>query len=146
MQIETKIEIAASPKIVWQILTQYEAHPSWNPFIRSISGDKHEGGKIQVHLGPPGTKGMQFKPRILVWNAHREFRWLGHLLIRGLFDGEHYFIIEENGANHSTLTHGEKFSGILVPLFKQNLLGPTLEGFKQMNIALKMEAEKNLNQ
>jgi hypothetical protein len=29
----------------------------------------------------------------------RTLRWLGHLLVPGIFDGEHYFEIEPLGAN-----------------------------------------------
>ena len=37
---------------------------------------------------------MRFKPRVLKAEPNRELRWLGHLGIPGLFDGEHIFTIE----------------------------------------------------
>ena len=37
---------------------------------------------------------MTFKPRVLNAEPERELRWLGHLLVPGLFDGEHSFTIE----------------------------------------------------
>jgi hypothetical protein len=37
-RIETSIEIEASPKKVWSILTDFAGMASWNPFIKSISG------------------------------------------------------------------------------------------------------------
>ena len=42
-QIETEIEIAASPERIWSILMDFSAYPEWNPFIRSLSGDVTPG-------------------------------------------------------------------------------------------------------
>ena len=38
-RIETAIEIEASTKRVWALLTDFVEMPSWNPFITSISDD-----------------------------------------------------------------------------------------------------------
>jgi hypothetical protein len=37
--------------------------------------------------------------------------------------------------------HGESFRGLLVPLLRKNLDGPTRAGFTAMNEALKQRAE-----
>jgi hypothetical protein len=37
---------------------------------------------------------MTFKPTILTLESNKEFRWKGKLGITGIFDGEHYFILE----------------------------------------------------
>ncbi len=57
---------------------------------------------------------MTFKPKVLAAARNRELRWLGRLIMPGLFDGEHSFRIEDRGRScrfHQT----ETFSGILVP-------------------------------
>jgi len=38
---------------------------------------------------------MTFRPTILKAEPERELRWLGRLLLPGLFDGEHVFEIEQ---------------------------------------------------
>jgi hypothetical protein len=62
--------------------------------------------------------------------------------VPGIFDGEHYFLLEPIGENRTRLTQGEKFSGLFV-----GLLGGTLAaaatGFKAMNTALKQQAERD---
>jgi hypothetical protein len=73
----------------------------------------------------------------------RTLRWLGHLLIPGLFDGEHHFTIEPLDANRSRFVQQERFSGLLVPLFAKSLDEHTLAGFQAMNAALKAGAEAN---
>jgi hypothetical protein len=54
------------------------------------------------------------------------------VLFKGLFDGEHYFILEPLEDGKTKLTHGETFSGILVPLFAKTLQ-KTERGFMRMN-------------
>jgi hypothetical protein len=139
-RIETSIEIEASPKKVWSILTDFAAMASWNPFIKSISGALTPGSTLAVHIAPPGKSGMWFKPTVLTVNSQRELRWLGRLLLPGIFDGEHYFLVEPIGSDRTRLTHGEKFSGVLVGMFG-GTLSATEDGFKTMNVALKQRAE-----
>ncbi len=78
--IETDIEINAPASQVWAILTDFARMPSWNPFIKSISGNLVQGARLAIHVAPPGTSGMHFKPTVLSVRPERELRWLGHLL------------------------------------------------------------------
>jgi len=62
-----------------------------------------------------------------------------HLLVPGIFDGEHYFELTETSAG-VRLAQGELFTGLLVPLLSSMLAG-TAKGFAAMNQALKARAE-----
>ncbi|OYU96596.1 MAG: polyketide cyclase [Bacteroidetes bacterium B1(2017)] len=141
-EIKTSIRIQASPQKVWAILTNFESYPSWNPFIKSIVGPAIVGKKIKARIEPPNASGMSFTPTVLVFNTNQEFRWLGHLLIPGLFDGEHSFTLTDNGDGSTTLVQAETFKGILVPLFKSMLDVNTVEGFNLMNQKVKELAEQ----
>lgn len=140
-QIETEILINEKPEKVWSILTDFENHPAWNPFIKSIKGKQSVGEILTVSIKPPGGNGMTFKPEVLVFEPNKEFRWKGKLGIKGIFDGEHYFklIGQENG--NTKFIHGEIFTGILVSLMGKTL-DKTSEGFDLMNRSLKEECEK----
>jgi hypothetical protein len=83
---------------------------------------------------------MTFRPVVLVAVPERELRWLGRLLLPGLFDGEHEFQLEQREAA-CRFHHSERFSGVLLPLFGDGLLQATREGFVVMNAALKKHAE-----
>jgi hypothetical protein len=84
---------------------------------------------------------MRFKPTVLSVRPERELRWLGHLFVPGIFDGEHYFLLEPIGEQRTRLTQGEKFSGVLVGLLS-GMLSATKAGFQAMNMALKLQAEQ----
>lgn len=139
--IETIIEIDAAPARVWAVLTDLARMPSWNPFIRSISGEVAAGARLDVLLTPPGKAAMRFRPTVLAVQPERELRWLGHLFVSGLFDGEHYFLLEPILDNRTRFTQGENFSGILVGVLG-GMLATTQAGFESMNKALAREATK----
>ena len=144
-EISTEIEIDATPEQVWSILMDFSAYPQWNPFIRSISGVVKIGERLNIFVQPTGEKGMKFRPTILVSAPKQELRWLGLFLLPGIFDGEHYFQIEEISQDRVRFIQGEKFSGLLVGLYKSKLDGGTTSGFIAMNQALKLLAEAKGN-
>ncbi len=140
--IRTEIEIDASAEKVWKILTDFGAFPAWNPFVRRIEGNPAVGQRLRVFIQPQGSKGMGFHPIVLEASHNNELRWMGHLLLPGIFDGEHAFRIEDLGANRVRFIQEEKFRGILVPLFARRLESGSRAGFVAMNQALKARAEQ----
>nr|WP_227591447.1 SRPBCC domain-containing protein [Acinetobacter sp. Marseille-Q1620] len=144
LHISTEIMIHASAEHVWKILTTFEEYPAWNPFFQSIQGVLQKGQIIKISLYKPHTKkkGMTFFPAVLVCDHARKLRWKGKLLFKGIFDGEHYFQIESINAHTVKFIHGEIFSGILIPIMKNNLRWNLQSGFDEMNYALKAQAER----
>ncbi len=98
-------------------------------------------GRLTESINPPGGKGMTFKPNILSLESNKEFRWKGKLSISGVFDGKHYFILEFLGNDKTKFIHGEKFSGILVPLVGK-MLDKTKKVFQLMNESIKNKCER----
>jgi hypothetical protein len=139
--IQTEILINTDITKVWDVLMNFDNYPKWNPFITSISGERKLGNRLTVSINPPGGKGMTFKPNILTLEANKEFRWKGKLGINGIFDGEHYFILESVDKDITKFIHGEKFSGLLVPLVGK-MLDKTQKGFQLMNESIKNECER----
>ncbi len=140
-QIETDILIQAPPENVWQVLTTFENHSGWNPFIKTLSGGKKAGKRLKVIINRSKGKTITIYPLVLKYEPNREFRWKGKLGMNGIFDGEHYFILEEKNKNHTKFIHGEIFSGILV-----FMMGSTIDNlrrnFEKMNTAIKKESER----
>jgi len=141
-EVVTETEINASHCTVWNVLMDFARHPEWNPFVRQLSGEAVPGHRLTVTICPPGGKAMTFRPRVLVSEPNTELRWLGRLLMPGLFDGEHYFLLSPIGSNRTRFVHGERFSGVLVPFAKSRLELGARAGFEAMNQALKVRAER----
>lgn len=139
--ISTEIIIDAPAKDVWDILMDHESYPGWNPFIKKISGSTNVGEHLAVTVRPIGQSPMNFKPEVLVHKKYEEFRWIGKLLVRGLFDGEHFFLLEGIGPDKTRFVQGENFTGILSGMFFNRIEQNTKMGFESMNYALKEKSE-----
>ncbi|WP_166350416.1 SRPBCC domain-containing protein [Phytoactinopolyspora limicola] len=139
-QIHTEIEIDATPDEVWEVLTDLDDYPAWNPFIVSAEGAVEVGERlVNELLMSHGNSTMTIKPTITVADPGREFRWLGRFVVPGIIDGEHYFVLEPTPDGGTRMIHGEKFTGILVP-FAGSALDVT-DNFVAMNEALKARVE-----
>lgn len=139
-KIETEITIHASPEKIWKILSDFQNYPVWNPFITEIQGSVEEGNQIQVKIEPKDGKAMIFKPVVLSKKENKELKWLGKLLFKGIFDGEHRFELIDNKNGTTRFIQSENFSGVMVPFFN---FDKTIAGFHIMNRKLKELAEKN---
>ena len=136
-ELRTEIEFEGTPQEVWDVLADLPAYAEWNPFIKKIDGEAKTGAKLEVRMEPEGERAMTFRPTVLSAEPGRELRWLGHLLVPGIFDGEHRWLIEDAGAGKVRFTQSERFGGILVPfLWKKLRDGGTAKGFRDMNEAL----------
>lgn len=141
MELVTHVDIDAPPEQVWQVLTDFDHYREWNPFAR-IVGRPTKDARLHVELTPPGGRTTRFRPTVTRVKKGHELRWLGHLFVPGLFDGEHRFVLEPlDGGDRTTLTHAEEFTGALSPLVWRLIRDETERGFEEMNAALKHRAE-----
>jgi hypothetical protein len=136
-------EIAAPPSVVWDVLTETDALPEWNPFLISLEGALEVGSRLRVRIEPPGGKAMTFKPRVVAVEPERRLEWLGRVGVPGILDGRHRFELEELPGGRTRFTHGETFSGVLVPL-TSTVLRRTEAGFTAMNEALRRRSEERV--
>ena len=139
--IKTAIDIAASPEMVWRVLTDFPEYPKWNPFIRSVQGKAQAGQRLKVLMRLPHGRSYRFSPRVVKAIPATELRWRGKMWIKGVFDGEHAFIIVPNGIKGVRFIQREHFSGLLVSLILPFIGEKTHKGFDLMNLALKKMAE-----
>ncbi len=138
--IETDTLIDSPPQTVWHILTATANYPAWNPEISRLDGQLREGNVIEFAAGT-GPDAMVFHPTILAVRPDRELRWKGSVGFPGIFDGEHYFVLEAVG-NQTHFIQGETFTGILAGRLTQGVLKDTIDNMRSMNAALKKRAER----
>lgn len=143
--IRTEININAPIETVWSILMDFKNYPNWNPFIH-ITGKAAVGQQLSNTIFLEGQQPQTFKPTVLTVVPEKTLRWEGNLLIKGIFDGEHYFQLEKVNANQTKLIHGENFKGVISGLLLKMVGDATKDGFKKMNQALKAQCEMVLVQ
>lgn len=141
-EIHTEINIRASAKKVWELLTDFQNFRLWNPFIREIEGTPSLGTKIKIHLHTSSGKSRTYQPKITKLEPYKELRWFGKSMIPGFFNGERIFVLEPFQDNDTRFIHKEIFTGILVDLVGNRLDKDMYNSFVSMNEALKKRAEQ----
>jgi hypothetical protein len=72
----------------------------------------------------------------------RELRWFGKSSLPGFLNAEHIFTIEELQPESVRFIQREVFDGLLTRLFGKGLDRDVMQGFQDMNDALKKRAER----
>jgi hypothetical protein len=139
--IKTEIEINASAEKVWQILTDFDSYPQWNPFVIKVIGQPKVDKILKIEVQLPESRLLKFTPKVLKAEPNKELRWVG-TMSPGAFRGEHFYQIESLNANKVRFIHGEHFSGWMVRLIWATVGKATEKGYLIMNEAIKKEAEK----
>ena len=120
--LETCFSVAQSPDQVWSVLIDYPSYARWNSFMRKVSGEAGVGKKLNITLFLSSGRKMSFRPKLLVVDKDRELRWMGRLIVNGLFDGQHYWVLSRNASGGTDIVHGENFKGLLVGVIKPERL------------------------
>jgi len=142
MDIATEATIAATPATVWNIITDAERYPQWNPYIRELHGALTAGSLIDFRFALFAHITLTAHAQVLAVTAESELRLAGHLLASWFFRAEHYHLIEPIAEHCVRFRHGERFSGlaamVLAPLIRVWAPGR----YRAANLALKQRAER----
>jgi hypothetical protein len=138
--VKTQTTIDAPPERVWSAFTDFASYPQWSRFLKSISGDLREGGRLTVHLGPADSNGLTFKPTITQYREGSILEWLGHLGIPGIFDGRHRFELQRTNEGTTLFTQSETFGGITIPFVRSSLRDMS-RSFAAFDASLKARSE-----
>lgn len=138
--IEAVTHADAVPERVGAVLVDTDVYPSWNPFVRSISGQLVAGERLTVALQPTEAAPRTMTPTVVEVVPGRSFTWLGKIGVRGVLDGRHRFTVAADGDGTRLVQH-ERLSGLLVPAFRRLLTVDSPAAFVASNDALKSRAE-----
>ena len=130
-----EIEIAASPEIVWRVLTDIANWPSWNPDVKSVSleGPLAAGTRFRGKAGP-GTITSTLRT---VDPPHR-IDWTGKTF--GIKAVDVYELEPDDGG--TLVRTAESWDGFPVRLFRRRLRKTLQEATNSGLRHLKLEAER----
>ena len=135
-EIHTQATIDATADEVWSVLTDFRSYSRWNPGMEQVVGEAVVGTRLTIRFAPTKGRSMTMRPTVLTAEPGRELRWLGRLLVPGLFDGEHRFTIEEREPGRVRFVQAERFRGLLVPFLRRMIEVDTVATFARVNEAL----------
>jgi hypothetical protein len=135
-EIHSETAIEGTADEVWRVLSDFASYPEWNPGMEQVQGDAKVGTRLHIRFRLNGGRVMTMKPTVLVAEPGRELRWLGRLLMPGIFDGEHRFEIDETAPGRVRFVQGERFKGLMVPFLRKLIEVDTAATFTNVNAAL----------
>ncbi|WP_203904778.1 SRPBCC domain-containing protein [Virgisporangium aliadipatigenens] len=143
--IEAVTAIAATPRKVWDVLTDFPKYPLWTTYIQRLEGRPVVGSRLKVVLGPPGRRPYVVHAPVLEATPGARLAWAAVIpgagwLPRAIYTGVHEFVLSAVADGGTRLTHREHFGGLLARLVKEGPRGAD-EGFTAFNQALKARAE-----
>ncbi|MBC7248013.1 MAG: SRPBCC domain-containing protein [Actinobacteria bacterium] len=141
-ELVTSLEVEAGRDRVWEVLSDLAAYPAWNPMIRRASGELAPGKVLRVRFEPEGMRGRDYRPRLTVVEPPGELRWTAFLNLPGVFEFEHWWLLEPLAEGRTLLKHGVSVSGILAPLVWKVVVKTSRAPFEAMNRAHKERAER----
>jgi len=145
-EINTKIEIKASPEMVWNTLTNINDWHKWNPVIVQASGIASIGSELTITMrGEDGKDGPKYMPIVTDLKEAKLFEWRAKMMSEFMFSNGRVFKLEKTDSG-TRLTNTETFKGMLVPLFWSKLSNHVPLMLTEMNDALKNTVEKHSEQ
>jgi hypothetical protein len=135
----TTFDIDATPGRVWEVLTDLQRYPEWNPQIPAATGKIEEGSDIGLRLKLPGRPALNVTATIERSEPGRSLTWRGHVLAPGFFQGYRSFDVEPSG-DGARVTHLEEITGIMAPVFSLLMGTPQQKSHAALNEALKERA------
>lgn len=130
-----EIEIAASQQAVWDVLTDLESWPRWNPDVKSLSlqGDLAQGSVFRWRAGP-GT----ITSTIQQVEPPSRIAWTGTTF--GI-KAKHVYGLEARGEGTLVRTE-ESYEGVVARLLRGSLRKTLEKGLSDGLRYLKTEAER----
>jgi carbon monoxide dehydrogenase subunit G len=130
-----EIKIAATPDVVWPVLTEIDRWPHWNPQVRSASlkGSLVEGSEFRWKAGP-GT----IRSTITHVDQPRKVAWTGRTLsIKAI----HVYVLEPRNGTTLVKTK-ESYEGLVARVFRGQLQKTLDQALDEGLQHLKAEAER----
>jgi hypothetical protein len=132
------INIRASPKTIWTLLTNAQDFPRWNSTVQSIEGPIALGQKLALRV--PVAPGRVFRPKVTGFEPDARMVWSDGAA--PMFKGVRTFTLAPCADGSTDFAMVEILSGVMLPMIKGSLpdFGPPFEKYAA---DLKSEAERS---
>jgi hypothetical protein len=136
MECGVAINIRATPKRVWALLTDAADFPRWNSTVTSLEGPIVLGQKLKLKV-PISER--TFKPKVIELDAEKRMVWGDGAA--PMFKGRRSYVLTPRPDGTVDFAMVEVFSGLMLPMIKKSLpdFGPPFERYAA---DLKKEAER----
>lgn len=129
--------IKAPPEVIWAILTDAPAYPSWNTTVSGVDGRIAHGEMVTVHAKI--SPGRAFPVKVVAFDAPRRMVWSSGMPL-GLFKGERVFELRPQTGGVA-FSMREDYTGAMAGMITKSI--PDLQpAFDEFAVCLKARAER----
>jgi hypothetical protein len=137
MECAVRVNVRASAKTLWSLLTNAKDFPRWNSTVTSVDGDIAVGSKLALRV--PIAPNRVFRPKVTELVPEQRMVWSDGAA--PMFHGLRVFTLTPREDGSTDFAMVETFRGVMLPLIKGSL--PDFRApFEQYAADLKREAEK----
>lgn len=141
--IYTDIEIQASIRRIWEVITDFDNYYKWNPFIKKIEGKLSLGQSLTLHV-KSNQKGKLKSYKNIIINSlkpEQELIWQWKILLKTLCFEEHCFHLTPIDDNKTLFVNRDEMTGIIPFFQKRMIIRNSTNTFIEINQALKKYIE-----
>lgn len=135
------VPINAPAETVWQVLTDFESYPDWNPFTVRAESSLEVGESVDLYI-PRGKSLMKQSFVLEVFDPPREIAWrLRKMLHKAIFSAyrvQKVVAVDEGSCTYET---SDTFDGWIAGKLYRSQNEWVQKNFKKLAAALKERAE-----
>jgi uncharacterized protein YndB with AHSA1/START domain len=134
---EASSTITSSPEVVWAVLTDGAAWPSWDSGVDAVQGRIGPGEKITIRS--QAAPGRAFPVKVTDFEPPARLQFSGGMPL-GLFRGVRTYSVSADGSGGTAFHVREEYTGLLLGMIWRSMpdLGPSFDQFAR---GLKRRAE-----
>ena len=137
---EHRIGVQAPAEVIWEIVADVDAWPSWCALYPQARGTLRIGAPLDLTAQLPGMDPAAAPAKVIEWVPNEQLHFQIRLA-RGLALATRYIEIEQLAAESCVVSNGEILGGLLGPSIARRLGSRPARAFRAMNEALKARAE-----
>ena len=138
-RIEHRLGVAAPPQVVWQVVSNLEGWPGWNPLYVKADGVLRIGTQLTITQTLKGLPDTVIQPTIVDWVPDNQILWR---LSGGLLQRLRYIEIDKLSDEGCIFSNGEDWSGLLAGLIPVELRKALRRGYEALGEAVRDQSLK----
>jgi hypothetical protein len=143
-RIEHRLGVAAPAPVVWQVVSDLERWPDWNPLYLKAEGALRIGTQLTLTQALEGRPTVLIQPTIVDWVPDAQILWRLSQN-RGFIQRLRYIEIDKLTDEACIFSNGEDWSGLLTPLIPADLKKALRAGFTAFGEAVRDQSLKLWN-
>ena len=140
LKIEHRIGVRTSAPVIWEMISDINGWPAWNPLYPKAKGEVQFGAELELEVALPGEAPRAIKPKIRDWTPNEQIIW-DLSMMGGLIRSIRYIEIETLDNGNCIFSNGEIFDGPLMSFIPRKLRRAIKAGFTGFGETVRDRAE-----